>query len=264
MPFLGNFLSLLSRSSSWQTAAHQRFRIAPVVDGEPRVETEFRAVDPQQACADAMKRAAPHIAADVLLPEHVAHSLQHLGGRAAGERQEQQAVRRNALRDQVGHAMHQRRRLARAGSGDDQQRLVAVQGRGSLRSVQRSQDARSDCPLAADVAARSTVNATWRSRRAGRGSVGGRARLPGRAGVPGRSTEACARCQFGHVAAGTAALGGGAGPSCAVCAAGLRRRARVGYWCGSRLSSTSSRSRVSSSKRVSGSGVAGRKHVAVR
>ena len=61
---------------------------------------------------------------------------QHLGGGAAGEREQQDAPRVGAAGDQVRHAVHQRRGLAGARAGDDEQRAVAVRGGGELLGIE--------------------------------------------------------------------------------------------------------------------------------
>ena len=58
----------------------------------------------------------------------------------AGEGQQQDAARVDALGDQPGHAVDQRGGLARAGPGDDQQRPVAVLGGLALLGIEPGED----------------------------------------------------------------------------------------------------------------------------
>ena len=68
--------------------------------------------------------------------EHRLHAAQHLGGGAAGEREQEDAPRVGAARDELGDAVDERGRLAGAGAGDDEQRPVAVLGGGELLGVE--------------------------------------------------------------------------------------------------------------------------------
>jgi len=45
-------------------------------------------------------------------------------------------MRRHAAADEMRHAIDERARLPRAGAGDDQERAIAVRGRGQLAGVQ--------------------------------------------------------------------------------------------------------------------------------
>ena len=68
--------------------------------------------------------------------EHRLDPAQHLGGRAAREREQQDAPRVGAALDEVRDAVHERGGLAGAGSGDDEQRAVAVLRGGELVGVE--------------------------------------------------------------------------------------------------------------------------------
>ncbi len=79
---------------------HQVGGILTVVDGEFLVEADLFGIDPQQPCADAVKRAGPgeRIGHDAgLRPHHFAadalDAAAHFGGRTAGKRHQQQAAR---------------------------------------------------------------------------------------------------------------------------------------------------------------------------
>ena len=56
------------------------------------------------------------------LPQQIRHAPHHFAGGLVRERQQQDAVGRDALLQQVGHAVGERARLARARAGDDQRR----------------------------------------------------------------------------------------------------------------------------------------------
>ena len=120
---------------------HEVLGVAAVHDREVGLHADVPRVDAEQAggggvegaAPDALRRAAGAVAArreDRLDP------AQHLGGGAARERQQQDAARVGAARDEVGDALHERGRLAGAGAGDDEQRSVAVLGGGELLGVE--------------------------------------------------------------------------------------------------------------------------------
>ena len=100
--------------------AHQGLRVIAVHDGERlRVADRLR-VPSQHPVADRVERSSPEprrVAADQLL-----HAVHHLAGGLVRERQQQDAVHRDALLEQVGHAVGQRARLARASPGQHQRR----------------------------------------------------------------------------------------------------------------------------------------------
>ena len=82
--------------------------------------------------------------------EHRLDPAQHLGGRAAREREQQDAPRVGAALDEVRDAVHERGGLAGAGSGDDEQRAVAVLRGGELVGVEVDEhgESSSDGPAA--------------------------------------------------------------------------------------------------------------------
>jgi hypothetical protein len=61
----------------------------------------------------------------------------HLGGRAPGKGEQQNAPRIHAAPDERRHSMRQGLRLAGAGTRDHEQRPVAVLDRGELGRIQR-------------------------------------------------------------------------------------------------------------------------------
>ena len=108
--------------------------VLAVQDGEIALVAEHGRVLAQDAVADGMKRAAPE--RGQLLPQQIRHAPHHFPGGLVGERQQQDAVRRNALLQQVGHAVGERARLARARAGDDQRRPRRRGDGGELLLVQ--------------------------------------------------------------------------------------------------------------------------------
>ena len=99
---------------------HQGLRVIAVHDGKRlRIADRLR-VPPQHPVADRVERPTPKpgcVAADQLL-----HAVHHLASGLVGESQQQDAVHRDALLEQVGYAVGQRACLARAGSGQYQRR----------------------------------------------------------------------------------------------------------------------------------------------
>ena len=120
---------------------HEVLRVAAVHDREVRLHADVARVDAEQAGGDGVEGAAPDAlggAAGLVAArrEHRLDPAQHLGGGAAREREQQDAPRVRAALDEVGDAVHERRRLAGAGAGDDEQRPVAVLGGGELLGVE--------------------------------------------------------------------------------------------------------------------------------
>ena len=113
----------------------QVFGIAAVVDGEVGRQADRLAVAAQQPGGDGVEGSAPDASRAAAGPrasrsaEHVFHPAEHLGRRAAGEGQQQDAPRVDAPGDQPGDAMDERGGLAGAGAGHDQQRPVVMRGR---------------------------------------------------------------------------------------------------------------------------------------
>ena len=66
----------------------------------------------------------------------LAGAVEHLLGCPAGEGQEQDRFRRNALLDQIGHTVDKGPGFPGTGTGDDQYRAFAVGGRGILGRVE--------------------------------------------------------------------------------------------------------------------------------
>ena len=114
--------------------AHQRLGVVAVHDCERLRVADRLGVPSQHPVADRVKRAAPkprRVAADQVL-----HTVHHLAGGLVGERQQQDAVDRDALLEQVCHAIGQRARLARARPGQHQRRSRRRGNGGELLGVQ--------------------------------------------------------------------------------------------------------------------------------
>ena len=74
----------------------------------------------QHSIADRVKRPAPNPAG--IDRQQVRHSIEHLPSGFVGEREQQNISRIDSVLEQVGHAIGQGARFARAGPGDDQLR----------------------------------------------------------------------------------------------------------------------------------------------
>ncbi len=94
--------------------------VLAVHDGEVALVAEEVGVLAQDAVADGMKRAAPE--RGQLLPEQIRHPPHHFLGRLVGEREQQNALGRDALLQQVGDPIGERAGFARPGAGNDQRR----------------------------------------------------------------------------------------------------------------------------------------------
>ena len=70
------------------------------------------------------------------LSEQIRDAPHHFAGGLVGERQQQDAVGGNALFEQIGDAIGERARLARAGAGDDERRAGRRGDGGELLRVQ--------------------------------------------------------------------------------------------------------------------------------
>ena len=88
----------------------------------------------EQPVRGGVEGAAVHGAARA--PDEALGAAEHLLRGTPRERQEEDAFRADPRLEQVRDAVHQRARLARAGSGDDQQRSVGVRRRLQLRRIQ--------------------------------------------------------------------------------------------------------------------------------
>ena len=107
---------------------HEVGRILAVEDGEVRREADGAGIFAEQPRADGVEGARPRQRRRRLAAERVGDDPldppAHLGGGAAGEGQEQDAVGVGAGDDVMGDAVGERRGLAGAGAGDDQQRTA--------------------------------------------------------------------------------------------------------------------------------------------
>ncbi len=112
---------------------HHVGRVAAVEHAEARVEPDARGVPADQAVRDRVEGARPgqphvlrHFADDALRPPR------HFERRASREGEEQDALRRGALENEVRDAVRERVGLAGARAGEDQQRPVAEARRFAL------------------------------------------------------------------------------------------------------------------------------------
>jgi hypothetical protein len=115
----------------------QLARVAGVEHPEARVEPERGGVHADQPVRDGVEGPAEDpagVGRDALGER--AHPLDHLAGRAARERQQQDAFGWRPLGQQPADAGAQRGRLAGAGAGEDQQRVAGVCGGGALLVVE--------------------------------------------------------------------------------------------------------------------------------
>ncbi|MDT4830740.1 hypothetical protein FQZ97_642150 [compost metagenome] len=109
---------------------HEVFGVAAVVDGEVLVQPDLRGVLAQQPRADAVEGAGPRQRRRAFrlqaqhARQHLARAALHFLCGAAREGEQQQPLRIDPARDQVRHAVRQRAGLARAGTGDHEQRPV--------------------------------------------------------------------------------------------------------------------------------------------
>ena len=126
---------------------------AAIQDAEGLVQTDSLGVLSQEARADAMERSRPRQCARLARRRHAKHPMEELSrapferlGGATREREQQDALRIGAIRDQMRGATRERARLAGAGAGNDQQRSAvicrgadAMLHREALLRVQRSE-----------------------------------------------------------------------------------------------------------------------------
>ena len=113
---------------------HQPLGIFAILNGKRPIEPQRLRMPPQHSMADGMKRAAPQLAH--VLPYQVRHAAHHFLGGFVGEGEQQNAIGWHALFQQVCHAVGERARFARAGSGDHQSRAGQGGHRRALRVVQ--------------------------------------------------------------------------------------------------------------------------------
>ena len=113
---------------------HQTLGIFAILNGKRPVESQRLRMPPQHAMANGVKRAAPQLAH--VLPDQVCHAPHHFLGGLVGEGEEQNAVGRYALFQQVRHTISERARLARTRAGNYQSRARQRRHRRALRVVQ--------------------------------------------------------------------------------------------------------------------------------
>ena len=141
-----------------------------VVDRELAWIAEHVAVRPQDADARGVERRHPHRADD--RADEVRHTFTHLGGGLVGERDGQDLRRLDTLVDEVGDAMREHARLARAGSGHHEQRAGLVHDRVELVGVEALRERRRPSSALAERALVGVVEIQL-PRRIGVGAVGG-------------------------------------------------------------------------------------------
>ena len=106
-----------------------------VVDGERRADAEHRRFPPQDPRARRVERGHPHPVRD--RTDQLGDAFLHLARGLVRERDREQPERRDALLlDEVGDAMREHTRLARAGAGDDEERPVGCRRGFALDRVQ--------------------------------------------------------------------------------------------------------------------------------
>jgi hypothetical protein len=114
-------------------------RVAGVEQAEVRGQAERGGVRPQAAMGDCVKRPARDPPGARVRPGERRRAVDHLAGSAPGEREQQDPLGGDAVLHQPGDACAQRRRLARARSGEHEQMTVGVPGRGPLLGVEVGQ-----------------------------------------------------------------------------------------------------------------------------
>ena len=114
---------------------HQVGRVRPVEHGEAGRQAERASVEPQQPVRRGVERAAPHPPEPALAGQALGPG-EHLAGRPARERQQQDALGRHAAVDQPGDPAGERPGLPRARARHHQERAAEVLDRGPLFGVQ--------------------------------------------------------------------------------------------------------------------------------
>ena len=108
--------------------------VVAVGNREVRAEAYEAGMTSKETVADAVERAAPDPPG--LVTGDVAGALKHFRCGAVGERQEQNRIGGDSLVDEVGHAVDEGLRLARARRSEHQQRTAASCRRFVLLGVQ--------------------------------------------------------------------------------------------------------------------------------
>ena len=110
----------------------QLFGVVGVEDGELAGESEGIGVEAEQPVTDRVERAAPE--AGGLTGDEVVDAFDHFACGLVGEREQEDVVRGDGIGQQVGDAVGQGARFARASAGDDQ-RLSCGSGHGCMLLV---------------------------------------------------------------------------------------------------------------------------------
>jgi hypothetical protein len=124
---------------SGEYARHQAAAVIDVVDDEVLADADGFAVPAQQARRQRVKGAQPHAPQIVAaVCQQFGDALAHLASGLVGERDGEDATRIRAHRHQPRQTIGDDARLARAGSGDDEQRIGGMDDRFKLRGVELS------------------------------------------------------------------------------------------------------------------------------
>ncbi len=111
--------------------------VPPVEDGEVRAQAHGPAVEAEEAAGGGVERAAPDPTPDLPGPaEDALGPGEHLLRRPAGEGEEENPVRGDALGDEVGDPIGEGPRLARSRAGHDEEGAFAVGHRLPLGGVE--------------------------------------------------------------------------------------------------------------------------------
>ena len=114
--------------------ADQVLGVGAVEDGEIRGQPHRGAVLAQFQVRKGVKRAARHVLAAAV--QQAGGALQHFLRGSAGEGEQEDSGRRDALRDQPGDAVRQGAGLPAARPGDDEQGPIGVRHGGALRVIE--------------------------------------------------------------------------------------------------------------------------------
>ena len=109
--------------------------IALVVDGEVSLVAERVDVLPQDPHAQRVKRRHRDLLR-LRRFDHACQSFAHFIRRLVGERDREDVLRRDALRDEEGHARHDHARLPRAGARENKQRPLGRAHRALLLGIE--------------------------------------------------------------------------------------------------------------------------------
>ncbi len=115
---------------------HQVARISRVENRQPVRQAERLGVHADQPVGDGVERAAPQLARRPPVTAQDGGAGEHVGGRPAGERQQQDPRRVGPVRQQLGDPGRERARLSGACSGQHDECATGVRSGGKLRVVE--------------------------------------------------------------------------------------------------------------------------------